>query len=87
MDEVAGEKNVKCQECLLRSQAPTSSAVYTESRYSPVSSQAWQEDGISRTESVISLEDRNVETKEFATELEGFLSCFSQIINTETITY
>ena len=90
MDEVTGEKNVKCQECLLRSQAirivtpaSTSSAVSTQSRYSPVSSQAWQEDGISRMESVVRLEDRNVETKEFATELESFLSNISQIMNTE----
>ena len=78
MDEVKGEKNVKCQECLLRSKAikivtpaPTSSAVSTQSRYSPVFSQAWQEDGISRPESVVSLEDRNVETKEFGSELES----------------
>ena len=88
MDGVTGEKKVKYQECLVRSQAlspaPTS-AVYTESRYSPVSSQTWLEDGISRTESVTSLDDRNVGTKEFATELADFLSCFNQIVNTETI--
>ena len=72
MDGVTGEEYVKFQECPLRSQAlspaPTL-AVYTVSRYSPVSSQAWPEDGISPTESVISLEDRNVGTKEFATAL------------------
>ena len=41
--------------------APASSAVSTpQSRYSPVSSQAWQENGISRPESVVSLENRNI---------------------------
>ena len=58
--------------------APASSAVSTpQSRYSPVSSQAWQENGISKPESVVSLENRNIKTKEFGTELESF---FLQIL-------
>ena len=89
MDGVTGEKEyVKCEECLLRSQtlspAPIS-AVDTESRYSPISSQGWPEDGISTTESVTSLNDRKVGTEEFTTALEGFLLCFGQSMNIQQL--
>ena len=71
--------------CLLaeRSQAkqtvtpdPASSAVSTpQSRYSPVSSviesQSWQENGISRPESAVSQESRNVDTEETISETKN----------------
>ena len=77
IDGVTGEKEyVKCEECLLRSQtlspAPIS-AVDTESRYSPISSQGWPEDGISTTESVTSMNDRKVGTcAKFTTHDQAF---------------
>ena len=89
MYEVTGEKElVRCEECLLISQtlspAPIS-AVHTDARHSPISSQGWPEDGISTTESVTSMNDRKVGTEEFKTALDAFLLCFGQSMNIQKL--